>query len=251
VPAELHPIPQPEGSRFPSATPHGSIYTILTTNLTQTNTDRIKPYKTKISTQTRPMDIMQHIASKGASLHCPTRAPRPENMPRGPSAPHAPSMPGAQCGRDRAKQLRADPPDPHIDGKPVPSTPRRYAACSWTPRFTRAMACDRGCSRSASQRRYGRATCGPQHSRLERAATDVKCRVCSGDGTGSMGRAARPCAHRTRDLTFTHTGSPRISPIPLRILDTTQTARVEQGSIPCSCSLETLIKRAQMTYRRQ
>jgi hypothetical protein len=169
------------------------------------------------------MDIMQHIASKGASLHCPTRAPRPENMPRGPSAPHAPSMPGAQCGRDRARPLRADPPDPHILGKRVPRCPRRYAACSWTPRCARAMACDRGCSRSASQRRYRRATCEPQGGRLERAARDLRCRVCCGDGAGSMGRAARPCACRTRDLTFTHTGSPRISPIPLRILDTTQT----------------------------
>ena len=185
-----------------------AVYTILTTNLTQTNTDRIKPYKTKISTQTRPMDIMQHIASKGASLHCPTRAPRPENMPRGPSAPHAPSMPGAQCGRDRARPLRADPPDPHILGKRVPRCPRRYAACSWTPRCARAMACDRGCSRSASQRRYRRATCEPQGGRLERAARDLRCRVCCGDGAGSMGRAARPCACRTRDLTFTHTGSP-------------------------------------------
>ena len=175
---------------------------------TQTNTDRIKPYKTKISTQTRPMDIMQHIASKGASLHCPTRAPRPENMPRGPSAPHAPSMPGAQCGRDRARPLRADPPDPHILGKRVPRCPRRYAACSWTPRCARAMACDRGCSRSASQRRYRRATCEPQGGRLERAARDLRCRVCCGDGAGSMGRAARPCACRTRYLTFTHTDSP-------------------------------------------
>ena len=39
----------------------------------------------------------------------------------------------------------------------------------------------------------------------------LKCRVCSGDGAGSAGPAARPCASRTRKLTFTHTGSPRIS----------------------------------------
>ena len=159
------------------------------------------------------MDIMQHIASKGASLHCPTRAPRPENMPRGPSALRHTRR---ACREHSAAATAPNsfvrtPPDPHIDGKHVPSSPRRYAACSWTPRFTRAMACDRGCSRSASQRRYGRATCGPQNSRLERAATDVKCRVCSGDGTGSMGRAARPCACRTRDLTFTHTGAHLVS----------------------------------------
>ena len=39
----------------------------------------------------------------------------------------------------------------------------------------------------------------------------LKCRVCSGDGAGSAGPAARPCASRTRKLTFTHTDPPRIS----------------------------------------
>ena len=69
-------------------------------------------------------------------------------------------------------------------------------------------ATDGSAGQLASQRRYRRATCGQQNSRLERAARDLRCRVCWGDGAGSMGRAARPCARHTRYLTFTHTDSP-------------------------------------------
>ena len=39
----------------------------------------------------------------------------------------------------------------------------------------------------------------------------MRCRAGSGGGAGSGGPAARPCASRTRKLTFTHTDPPRIS----------------------------------------
>ena len=66
-------------------------------------------------THTPPIDIREHGPSNAACRIDPRRAQQAENMPRGTSAPHTPSTPGAQCGRDRARPLRADPPDPCIE----------------------------------------------------------------------------------------------------------------------------------------
>ena len=157
-----------------------------------------------------PIDIRQLGPSNAACRTDLRRAQQAEIMPRAPrhlGAIHAEHAWSTVRSRPRPTASRG-PLDPHINGKPVPRSTRGYAACSWTPRCTRTMSCDRWVSRSASQRRYRRATCGPQNGRLERAARDLRCRVCCGDGAGSMGRAARPCARRTRYLTFTHTGSP-------------------------------------------
>ena len=58
------------------------------------------------------------------------------------------------------------------------------------------------------ERRFRRGTRRLPCGRTERADAGSRCRVCSGHGVGSMGRAARPCARRTRYLTFTHERSP-------------------------------------------
>ena len=60
--------------------------------------------------------------------------------------------------------------------------------------------------------RYGRATCGPQNGRLERAARDVRCRVCCMGMLralwGGLRGLARAVALYSLYLTFTHAGSP-------------------------------------------
>ena len=166
------------------------------------------PTVTEISTGTGPTDIIHNIASKQDGLRAPKSAPLPENMPRGPLAPCAPSTSGAPSGRERARALHGRAPDPRADHTSGSRCPRRCAPCSRTRRCARALSCDRGSTRSASGRRYRRATRWPLCGHMQRAAAGLRCRACSGGGAGSAGPAARPYAGRTRYFTFTHTGSP-------------------------------------------